>query len=130
MHRIFSLIIPLIIHGNALAQPGLRASSERMETRILALAKFGANPQGGVSRVAFTEADKEGRAYIMDLMKRAGLKVRIDEAGNIIGKRPGLHPALPVIAFGSHIDSVPLGGNYDGDVGVIGEPNAMTGKAG
>ncbi len=97
-----------------------RGNATRMEQRILALGKFGANPQGGVSRVAYSEADKEGRAYVISLMKNAGLEVSIDAAGNIIGKRPGTNNNLPVIAFGSHIDSVPLGGNYDGDVGSIG----------
>jgi len=95
------------------------ASAERMEQRIQALSRFGANPQGGVSRVAFSKADIEGRAYIKDLMEQAGLEVRLDTAGNIIGKREGSDPDLPVIMFGSHIDSVPGGGNYDGDVGVI-----------
>ena len=96
------------------------ASAERMEQRIQTLSGFGANPQGGVSRVAFSKADIEGREYIKDLMEQAGLEVRLDTAGNIIGKREGSDPDLPVIMFGSHIDSVPGGGNYDGDVGVIG----------
>jgi len=96
------------------------ASAERMEQRIQTLSGFGANPQGGVSRVAFSKADIKGREYIKDLMEQAGLEVRLDTAGNIIGKREGSDPDLPVIMFGSHIDSVPGGGNYDGDVGVIG----------
>ncbi len=96
------------------------ASAERMEQRIQTLSGFGANPQGGVSRVAFSKADINGREYIRDLMEQAGLEVRLDTAGNIIGKREGSDPDLPVIMFGSHIDSVPGGGNYDGDVGVIG----------
>ena len=96
------------------------ASIERMEQRIQTLSGFGANPQGGVSRVAFSKADIEGREYIRELMEEAGLEVRLDTAGNIIGKREGSDPDLPVIMFGSHIDSVPGGGNYDGDVGVIG----------
>lgn len=91
-----------------------------MEERILKLAEFGKNPEGGVSRVAFSDADIQGRKYITTLMEAAGLKVRIDTAGNIIGRREGRDPKLPVILFGSHIDSVPKGGNYDGDVGVIG----------
>ena len=56
----------------------------------------------------------------MSLMREAGLEVRIDAAGNIIGRRAGTDPGLPVIMTGSHIDSVPQGGNFDGDVGVIG----------
>jgi N-carbamoyl-L-amino-acid hydrolase len=70
--------------------------------------------------VAFSDADIQGRAYIISLMREAGLTVRIDAAGNIIGRREGRDPKLPPILFGSHIDSVPNGGNYDGDVGVIG----------
>jgi N-carbamoyl-L-amino-acid hydrolase len=104
-------------HG---ADPGdLSARAARMEERIEALSAFGTNPDGGVSRVAFSPADIEGRAYITGLMQAAGLEVRLDTAGNIIGRREGGDPNLPVIMFGSHIDSVPGGGNYDGDVGVI-----------
>lgn len=62
---------------------------------------------------------------MIDLMKSADLKVSIDYAGNIIGKRAGKNSALPPIMFGSHIDSVPGGGNYDGDVGVIGALEAL-----
>lgn len=97
-----------------------RGNPKRMEERILKLGTFGTNPPGGVSRVAYSDADLAGRAYVMNLMKAAGLDVSIDAAGNIIGKRKGTDPSLPVIAFGSHIDSVPGGGNYDGDVGSLG----------
>ena len=98
----------------------LRVNSARIEQRILRLAEFGKNPQGGVSRVAFSEADSRGRAYIMSLMREAGLTVRVDAAGNVIGRREGRDSKLPPILSGSHIDSVPNGGNYDGDVGVLG----------
>ena len=111
-------IFAMVAHA---ADPSIpSASAERMEQRIKALSKFGANPEGGVSRVAFGTADIQGREYIKDLMRHAGLTVRVDTAGNIIGKREGIDPDLPVIMFGSHIDSVPGGGNYDGDIGVIG----------
>jgi beta-ureidopropionase / N-carbamoyl-L-amino-acid hydrolase len=99
---------------------GSRASAQRLEQRLQALGRFGANQAGGVSRVAFSQADLAGREYIMSLMREAGLEVRIDAAGNIIGRRAGTDATLPVIMTGSHIDSVPQGGNYDGDVGVIG----------
>lgn len=102
------------------AQVEVRADATRMESRIMALSKYGANPEGGVSRLAFTEADIQGREYIMTLMRDAGLEVSVDAAGNILGKRKGNNSKLPSILFGSHIDSVPHGGNYDGDVGVIG----------
>ncbi len=97
-----------------------RADAESPRARIHALGRFGANPEGGVSRVAFSDADIAGREYIKSLMRDAGLEVRIDTAGNIIGRRAGTDPSLPVIMTGSHIDSVPKGGNYDGDVGVLG----------
>ena len=102
------------------------ADAGRIELRIQALAKFGANPDGGVSRVAFSAADLAGREYIKGLMRDAGLAVRVDAAGNIIGRLEGSDSALPVIILGSHIDSVPEGGNYDGDVGVIGAIEAAT----
>jgi N-carbamoyl-L-amino-acid hydrolase len=96
------------------------ADARRIEQRIAALSAFGANSGGGVSRLAFSPADISGREYVKELMRNAGLEVRVDTAGNIIGRSNGSDPGLPVIMMGSHIDSVPQGGNYDGDVGVIG----------
>jgi len=98
----------------------LRINGKRLEQRILELSQFGKNDQGGVSRVAFSDADIQGRDYLLSLMKEAGLKIRIDEAGNIIGRREGLNPELLPILFGSHSDSVPDGGIYDGALGVLG----------
>lgn len=112
-----ALALPLSASG----EPGaLTASADRLQQRITELSKFGANSEGGVSRVAFSAADIAGREYIKKLMQDAGLVVRIDAAGNIIGRRDGSDPKLPAIMAGSHIDSVPGGGNYDGDVGVLG----------
>jgi beta-ureidopropionase / N-carbamoyl-L-amino-acid hydrolase len=101
------------------------AKPERIQERIEALSRFGANPQGGVSRVAFSAADRAGRDYIKSLMREAGLEVRVDAAGNVIGRRQGSNASLPVIMLGSHIDSVPEGGNYDGAVGVVGAIEAI-----
>ena len=117
-------IVPAFIAGVCLSnvafsQDRIVANPERMDQRIQALSEFGANPEGGVSRVAFSDADIAGREYIKELMRDAGLDVRVDTAGNIIGRRAGREDGLPPILFGSHIDSVPGGGNYDGDVGVI-----------
>ncbi len=97
----------------------LRVNSQRIEKRIMELAEFGKDPRGGISRVAFSEADIQGRAYIMTLMQEAGLEVNVDAAGNIIGWRKGSDPSLPPILSGSHTDSVPNGGKYDGALGVI-----------
>lgn len=91
----------------------------RIMQHLQALAEFGKNPQGGVSRVAYTDADRQGREYAMRLMREAGLEVSIDPAGNILGLRAGADPSLKPLLIGSHIDSVPEGGNYDGDVGSL-----------
>lgn len=95
-------------------------NGSRVVEHLHELSHFGKNPQGGVSRVAYTEADLKGREYVMRLMRQAQLEVSIDLAGNIVGSRAGSDPSLPSILLGSHIDSVPEGGNYDGDVGSLG----------
>src|SRR5882762_8664002 len=101
-------------------QPELRVNGPRIVEHINALAEFGKNPQGGVSRLAYSDADRLGREYVFGLMKQAKLDVSIDAAGNLIGHRAGCDKNLPPLLFGSHIDSVPEGGNYDGDVGSLG----------
>ena len=84
---LFSMLLaPLLASAQA---PDIRADPDRLEQRIKALGKYGANREGGVSRVAFSEADIGGRAFIMDLMREVGLSVRVDTAGNIIGRREG-----------------------------------------
>lgn len=98
----------------------LAVNGKRINDRIAGLAKFGMDANGHGFRVAYTKGDIEGRAWFIDLMKKAGLDPRIDAAGNIIGQRKGKNPALKPIAFGSHIDMVPDGGNYDGTLGSIG----------
>jgi N-carbamoyl-L-amino-acid hydrolase len=98
----------------------VRVNGPRLMEHINALAQFGKNPQGGVSRVAYSEADARGREYVMGLMRTAKLDTSIDAAGNLIGRRAGSDKDLKPILFGSHIDSVPEGGNYDGDVGSLG----------
>jgi N-carbamoyl-L-amino-acid hydrolase len=95
----------------------LRVNGARLNQRLSQLARFGRTPEGGLRRVAYSEADRAGRAFAMDWMREAGLAVRIDAAGNILGRREGAETSLPPLLFGSHIDSVPDGGNYDGQVG-------------
>lgn len=106
--------------GAAQSRAALRVNGTRVNTHLKQLSEFGKNPQGGVSRVAYSEADRHGREYTMGLMRAAQLTVSVDLAGNIWGRRPGSDATLKPIVFGSHIDSVPEGGNYDGDVGVLG----------
>jgi N-carbamoyl-L-amino-acid hydrolase len=100
-----------------------RVDAVALRQRIEALSLFG-RPSGGtfsdgVSRVAFSDADVAGRRYTIDLMRAAGLDPRVDPAGNIFGRRAGTDASLPPILFGSHIDSVPNGGNFDGDLGSL-----------
>lgn len=108
-------------HAQSSGSPAIDAAILR--ERIEALSAFG-RPDGGsfadgVSRVAYSDADIAGRQYVMTLMRKAGLEPRIDPAGNIFAKRDGTDASLPPILFGSHIDSVPRGGNFDGDLGSL-----------
>lgn len=91
---------------------------ERLVKDFEAMAQLTA-PGEGINRLAFTDADWAGRQYIIDRMTDAGLSVEIDDFGNVIGYKIGKNPDLPVVMVGSHTDSVPNGGNYDGVVGVL-----------
>lgn len=107
----------------------------RLEQSLLALAEFGKKENGESNRVAFSDADIAGRDYVIGLMQDAGMEVHIDFAGNIIGRKKGSGRGMKPVAFGSHIDMVPAGGNYDGIVGslaaievvkTLGENNILT----
>ena len=91
---------------------------DRLVNDFEAMSKLTA-PGEGINRLAFTDADWAGRQYIMDRMVDAGLTVETDGFGNVIGYKLGKNPELPVVMVGSHTDSVPNGGNYDGVVGVL-----------
>jgi beta-ureidopropionase / N-carbamoyl-L-amino-acid hydrolase len=108
-----------LLSNNKKAPINLSVNGKRIERRIFELAKFGVDEKGRGYRVAYTKGDVEGRAWFMELMKKAGLNPTIDAAGNIIGKRRGKSNSLKPIGFGSHIDMVPDGGNYDGTLGSI-----------
>jgi N-carbamoyl-L-amino-acid hydrolase len=110
------------------AQAG-RVDPVALRDRLETLSTFGRRPGGtfadGVSRVAYSDADVAGRHYVIGLMRAAGLETRIDPAGNVFGRRDGTDRTLPPILFGSHIDSVPSGGNFDGDLGVLASIGAI-----
>ncbi|MDQ6885686.1 MAG: Zn-dependent hydrolase [Gemmatimonadota bacterium] len=101
------------------ASPGPRVDGERLNRQLAQLARFGANPEGGVTRPAYSEADRQAREYVIGLMREARLAPRIDVAGNIIATRAGRDASLKPLVFGSHVDSVPEGGSYDGNVGSL-----------
>ena len=120
---LFALLISFCLTASsqtASTTKPIKVNERRIEERIFELAKFGKDSMGRGYRVAYTKGDIEGRAWFIGLMKKTGLDVSIDYAGNIIGKRKGKNTSLKPIAFGSHIDMVPDGGNYDGCVGSIG----------
>jgi beta-ureidopropionase / N-carbamoyl-L-amino-acid hydrolase len=96
-----------------------RINGPRLRVWLEDLAHIGRRPGGGVDRLAFSDADREARAFVRSLMEEAGLEVRVDEAGNLLGRRSGRQRLSPLM-LGSHIDSVPAGGDYDGPLGTLG----------
>lgn len=101
----------------------LRVNGQRLNQHLAELAAFGKTPEGGTHRVAYSDEDVQARAYATKLMREAKLDVSVDAVGNIVGRRAGseagLKPLKPLM-IGSHIDSVPQGGSYDGQVGSMG----------
>lgn len=96
----------------------LSINGDRLMQSIFELAKIGKLPNDGVKRIAYTQEDIQARNLVKQWMREAGMAVRIDGAGNIIAKYPGT-PNAPALATGSHIDTVPCGGQYDGAYGVL-----------
>ncbi len=96
----------------------LRVNGARLASRLERLAGVGARPDGGVNRLALTEADGLGRDLVVGWMRDLGLAVTIDAIGNVVGVRRGLEDGAPVM-MGSHIDTVETGGRYDGALGVL-----------
>lgn len=97
----------------------LRIDGQRLWQSIMDLAKVGATPRGGVKRLALTDLDRDGRDLVVSWFRDAGLEVRIDQVGNIFGRRPGTDPDRKAVASGSHIDTQPSGGRFDGNYGVL-----------
>ncbi len=105
------------------AAPLPRIGASTIQPHLEALSVFGrpvgGTFQSGVSRIGYSDEDIAGRKFVMDLMRGAGASVRIDAAGNIFASRRGSQPTLAPVLCGSHIDSVPQGGNFDGDLGSL-----------
>ncbi|MFK7814250.1 MAG: M20 family metallo-hydrolase [Maribacter sp.] len=114
----FRLITIFIFLGctTVLAQKP-EVNKDRLEKRIIKLAEFGLQENGETERVAFSDADVSAQKWVIQTLENLGLDVHIDFAGNVIGVRKGKDASLKRISFGSHIDRVPNGGNYDGCVG-------------
>ncbi|MGI0487339.1 Zn-dependent hydrolase [Pantanalinema rosaneae CENA516] len=97
----------------------LSLDRDRLMDRIDRLAKIGQQPTGSIRRLAFTPEDLQARYLVQQWMSEAGMTVRIDAAGNLIGRYAGSIPQAPALATGSHIDTVPSGGRFDGVLGVL-----------
>lgn len=114
------IAVPALRSLTQQASPQLRINGERLNAHLRELAQFGKTAEGGTSRVAYSDVDLAARQYAMKLMREAKLDVSIDAAGNIVGRRAGSDASLKPLMTGSHIDSVPAGGSYDGQVGSMG----------
>lgn len=98
----------------------LRVNGRRLQHTLKEMAKIGATSGGGVQRLTLSDEDKQARDLFVDWLKALNLEIIIDEMGNIFGKRAGLNNDLPPVMSGSHIDSQPKGGRFDGILGVMG----------
>ena len=97
----------------------LRINGERLWASLMELAQIGATPKGGVCRLTLTDLDKQGRDLVTRWAREAGMSVTIDKIGNGFMRRPGRDNSLPPIMTGSHIDTQPTGGKFDGNYGVL-----------
>jgi len=97
----------------------LRINGDRLIERLMEMAQIGATPKGGVCRVALSDEDKAGRDLFVEWCQAAGCSVRVDQVGNIFARRAGIEDDLLPVLTGSHLDSQPTGGKYDGVYGVL-----------
>ncbi|WP_397535309.1 Zn-dependent hydrolase [Roseateles sp.] len=97
----------------------LRIDGQRLWNSLMELARIGATDKGGVCRLALTELDKQGRDLVTRWAREAGMSVTVDKIGNAFMRRPGRNNALPPVMTGSHIDTQPTGGKFDGNYGVL-----------
>ncbi|MEJ1126508.1 Zn-dependent hydrolase [Variovorax sp. CCNWLW225] len=97
----------------------LRINGDRLWNSLMDLAKLGATEKGGVCRIALTDLDRQGRDLFTRWAREAGCEVRVDQIGNIFARRAGRDNTLPPVVTGSHIDTQPTGGKFDGNYGVL-----------
>jgi len=105
--------------ASAAVLPDVRVNGDRLWQSLMELAKIGATPKGGVCRLTLTDLDRQGRDLVIGWAREAGLSVTIDKIGNVFMRRAGKNNALPPIMTGSHIDTQPTGGKFDGNFGVL-----------
>ncbi len=97
----------------------LKINGDRLWASLMELARIGATDKGGVCRLALTDLDREGRDLFVRWCEEAGCKVEVDQVGNIFARREGRSADRPVVMTGSHLDSQPTGGKFDGAYGVL-----------
>ena len=97
----------------------LHINGARLWDTLMQQASIGATPKGGVRRLALTDLDRQGRDFFVAQAEAAGCTVRVDAIGNLFARRPGRNSALPPVMTGSHIDTQPTGGKFDGNYGVF-----------
>jgi N-carbamoyl-L-amino-acid hydrolase len=97
----------------------LRINGTRLWNSLMELARIGATDKGGVKRLALTDLDRQGRDLVVQWAKAEGLAVTVDRIGNVFMRREGTNPDLPPVVTGSHIDTQPTGGKFDGNYGVL-----------
>ncbi|MED4584784.1 Zn-dependent hydrolase [Brevibacillus choshinensis] len=100
-------------------------NAERLWDRLMQLGAIGSQEVGGITRLSFSPEERAAKDLVTGFMKEAGLTVREDEVGNLIGRKEGKNPNAPVVLVGSHLDSVPSGGNFDGPLGVLSGVEAL-----
>ena len=98
---------------------GLQVNGDRLWSRLMQMAEIGATPHGGCNRQALSDADMAGRRLLSQWAEAAGCRVRVDAVGNLFIRRPGRDDNLPVVMTGSHLDTQPTGGKFDGVYGVL-----------
>jgi N-carbamoyl-L-amino-acid hydrolase len=97
----------------------LRVNGQRLWDSLMELARIGATPKGGVKRLTLTDLDRQGRDLVTGWARELGMTVTVDQIGNVFMRREGSNPALPPVMTGSHIDTQPTGGKFDGNYGVL-----------
>ncbi|MES3014154.1 MAG: hypothetical protein V4750_10555, partial [Pseudomonadota bacterium] len=105
-----------------LGRPGdaeLRINGDRLWGSLMEMARIGATPKGGVCRLTLTDLDKQSRDLFVQWCEAAGCTVKVDQMGNIFARRPGRNNSLAPVGTGSHLDSQPTGGRFDGVYGVL-----------
>src|SRR6202162_1703910 len=103
----------------------LQIDAQRLWDSLMRTAQIGGTPKGGICRLTLTDLDREVRDWFKAQCEALGCAVAVDEVGTMFARRPGKNPNLPPIAMGSHLDTQPTGGKFDGVLGVLGALEAL-----